>query len=370
MNQRVANLQKKSRSKTTLRRGSWGFALQLNAKQRLLAISFLVVLVLSFLFSLVIGVYPIPVKMVISGVFGAELPSTESFLVWQVRLPRALMAALVGAGLSTAGAAMQGLFQNPLADPGLIGVSSGAMLFAAIGIVALPDQITNLWPWLSPFTVAIAAFIGSVITTVIVFRFATIHGRTSVQLMLLAGLAISALASAGTGFLSYLSNDQELRDLTLWFLGSVGSTQWIEVWIILPVILISTISLLGIAHPLDLMALGEEGAQHSGVDTNALKNRIILFTALAVGVSVALCGVISFVALIVPHLVRTLAGPTHRSVLLLSTFLGAGLLVLADLLARSIQPPAELPIGVLTALIGVPFFLWILRGQKEVFAKL
>ncbi|MEO1711898.1 MAG: iron ABC transporter permease, partial [Bacteroidota bacterium] len=224
MNQRVASFRKESSSKTGRENRSWGFELQLNAKQRLLAIAFAIVLLLSFLFSLVIGVYPIPVKMVISGILGAELPPTESFLVWQVRLPRAIMAALVGAGLSTSGAAMQGLFQNPLADPGLIGVSSGAMLFAAIGIVALPEQITNLWPWLSPFFVAIAAFIGSVVTTIIVFRFATLNGRTSVQLMLLSGLAISALASAGTGFLSYLSNDQELRDLTLWFLGSVGST--------------------------------------------------------------------------------------------------------------------------------------------------
>ena len=287
----------------------------------------------------------------------------EEAVFWTIRLPRVLLAILVGAALAVAGAAMQGLFRNPLADPGLIGVSSGGAMGAVVAIVLEPimGSILPLGPWLLP----VFAMMSGVAITLLIYKMAKVDGQTHVATMLLTGIAVNAFAGALIGTLIYLATDDQLRRFTFWTLGSLGGASWTHVFVGTVFILPPLLVLPRAAKALDTLLLGEAEAGHLGINAQRLKRGLIIGTAAMVGVSVALCGMIGFIGLVVPHLVRLAIGPGHRTLLPASALLGASLLLLADLGARTLDPPAEVPIGILTALIGAPFFVYLLQKSKR-----
>jgi iron complex transport system permease protein len=280
-----------------------------------------------------------------------------------IRAPRVLMAALVGAGLGAAGAAMQGLFRNPLADPGLIGVSGGAALAAVAAIVLGPGifgiAAGALGLWLLPA----AGFLGGLLATFLMVRLGTMQGVAGVATLLLAGVAVNALAGALTGLLIFMADDRQVRDITFWTLGSLAGSRWPQLPVVAVLIGLPTIALCALARPLNALLLGEAEAFHLGIRVETVKRLALTLAAIAVAAGVAFTGLIGFVGLVVPHLVRLGFGADHRLVLPGSALLGGTLLVLADLLARSLAAPAELPVGVVTALLGAPFFLWLLRSR-------
>ena len=282
-----------------------------------------------------------------------------------IRLPRIVLGALVGAALGISGAAMQALFRNPLADPSLIGISSGAAL-AATAVVIIGDIVSFSFPTIFQlFAFPIAAFAGALMTTLLIYRLATVAGQTAVATLLLAGIAINALAQAFSGFLTFYATDTQIRSLTFWKLGSLGGGNWTTVAVITPFILIPLIVFPYLARPLNALLLGESEAGHLGFNVEKVKKLIVVLVALAVGVSVAFTGLITFVGLVVPHLLRLIIGADNRYLIPASALLGACLLVVADLAARTIAPPAELPIGVLTAITGAPIFLWLLLRDRK-----
>jgi len=280
-------------------------------------------------------------------------------VLWELRLPRALLALLVGASLAMAGAAMQGLFGNPLADPGIVGVSSGASL-GAIAIIVL--DIDTLGAWTRPT----GAFVSGFATTWLIYLLARpSQAEGDNARLLLIGIAINAVAGALTGYLTYLASVEQLESLMFWSMGSLASVDWTPVWIVAPLALAGIVALRHQAVPLDLLALGERQARHAGVDITRLRLALMALTALLTAAAVAFTGTIGFVGLVVPHLVRTLIGPGHRHLLPLSALGGGLLLMLADLGARSLDPPNEIPIGILTASLGGPFFLWLVARQQR-----
>ncbi|MBK1670135.1 heme ABC transporter permease [Rhodovibrio sodomensis] len=298
----------------------------------------------------------------------ADVTRAQETVLLAIRLPRAVLGLLVGAGLAVAGAALQGLFRNPLADPGLIGVSNGAALAAAATIVLGGAGVLGLPAWLVPHLLPISAFAGGVAATWLVYLIASREGTTDVAVMLLAGVALNAIVAAGIGLLIFLSNDQELRDLNFWLLGSLGGATWDRLAVSAPLILAPTLLLIAQGRRLNALLLGEVEAGHLGVAVERTKRTIVLLAAMAVGAAVALTGVIGFIGLVVPHLIRLLIGPDHRTLLPASILLGAALLLAADVLARTLALPAELPIGILTSTVGGPFFLWLLLRQRTQWA--
>jgi iron complex transport system permease protein len=277
-------------------------------------------------------------------------------------LPRLILALLAGAVLAILGAVMQGLFRNPLADPSLIGVSGGASVGASIVIVAAGGAMLSPLAGLS--MVALGAFIGGVITTLVVYRVATSSLGTSVTTMLLAGIAIGAIAGAFNSLLSYFSDNQMLRQMSVWQMGNLGGANWQKASLMAAVSLIIFSLLPSHAKSLNAFLLGESEARHLGIDVQRIKRQLIFLTAMGVGVSVALAGLIGFVGLVIPHMVRLLIGPDHRALLPASALAGASLLLIADSIARVVVLPAELPTGILTALLGAPFFVMLLLKQR------
>lgn len=317
-----------------------------------------------------IAIAPVRVIAVLqNAVLGTADPALarDSVIVLNIRLPRTLLGLLVGAGLAVSGALMQGLFRNPLADPGLVGVSSGSGLAAAT-IIVLGDRIlASLMPGTPlPFAaLPFAAFLGGLAATMLLYAVATREGRTSVATMLLAGIALGSLAGALTGVLTFLSDDKQLRDLAFWSLGSLGGGSWTKVFAVAPFVLPVLVAVPFLGRGLNGLALGEAEAFHLGVDVQRVKRLAILLVAVAVGASVAAAGVIGFVGLVVPHVLRLTIGPEHRLLLPAAGLLGGAFLVLADVAARLVAAPAELPIGIVTAAIGAPFFLWLLIGRDR-----
>lgn len=289
----------------------------------------------------------------------------DRIVITEVRMPRAVLGFLVGAALAVSGAVMQGLFRNPLADPGIVGVSSGASLGAVTTIVFGPTLLAPLTVALGIFALPLMAFFGSLAVTFILYRLGTRDGETQIATMLIAGIAISALAMALTGLLIYMADDRQLRDITFWSLGSLAGSTWQKAGVAAVVILPALAAGPFLARGLNAFTLGEAAAFHMGVPVERFKRVAILVVAAATGVSVALSGGIVFVGMIVPHLVRLAAGPDHRFLLPASALLGGSLLLMADMIARVAVAPAELPIGILTALIGAPFFLWILLKDRS-----
>lgn len=293
------------------------------------------------------------------------ISSGDYFVFFEIRLPRIVMAILIGSALAVSGTCMQGMFKNPLATPSLIGVTSGASLFAALTIV-LGSHFKSVFPEvLQYFLVSIMAFAGAVLTMIFVYRMSTIRQRTNVVVMLLAGVAISALAGAITGFLTYLTKEEQLRDLTFWTLGSLGGATWLKNGVLVVVIPISYFYLMTQGKALNAMMLGEEDAAHLGISVEKIKRQIVIFTALLVGVCVSFSGVIGFVGLIVPYILRLIFQSDYQVILPLSAVLGSILLLTADTVSRTIVAPSELPIGVLTAFIGAPVFIAILLRYKK-----
>jgi iron complex transport system permease protein len=326
------------------------------------------VLIVTVLVAATIGAAGIPMRRLLAaaGLAAGDptLIERDRLVLWSIRLPRIIMACMVGAMLAAAGAIMQGLFRNPLAEPGLVGVSAGAALAAASTIV-LGDRILAAGGIALPFAaLPITAFAGALVTTALLYRLATREGRTSIATLLLAGLAIGALAQAAIGLLVFMADDRQLRDITFWTLGSLSGSTWEKAATIAPFFVALLLSLPFIANGLDLMVLGEAEAFHMGVAVERLKRAAIVLVAAAAGAAVAFAGIIGFVGIIVPHLLRLALGPGHRVLLPAALCFGAILLLGADTLARVVVTPAELPIGVVTAILGAPFFLVLLLRQR------
>ena len=296
--------------------------------------------------------------------FGTEATKVEKIVVWELRFPRGIAAFLVGSTLAATGAVMQGLFRNPLADPGLIGVSAGASLAAAAGIVLGGTWFVGLYDILGFLLVPIFAFFGGIAVTFFIYTVSLTPKGVSVVTMLLAGIAINALAGAASGTLTYISTDQQLRDLAFWSLGSLGGVGWDQMMVISFLIVVNLI-ILKLGKGLNALLLGESEARHLGIDTKIFNRLCIILTALGVGVCVSVAGAIGFVGIVVPHLLRLVLGPDHRYLLPNSMLLGGVMLLIADILSKIISPPEEIPIGILTAAIGAPFFLWILLRHKR-----
>ena len=285
-------------------------------------------------------------------------------VIHQIRLPRTLLCMLIGAILAICGTVTQGLFRNPLAEPGIIGVSAGAMLGAGFAIVTftnldlVSDLVTSL------IALPMFAFMGGALTTWVVYIIGTNRFGTSVSIMLLAGIAITMLAEAGINSLSFFADDQQLRDISLWSMGSLAAADWPSIGLCTITLIILLWYFLNNAESLNALLLGEAEASHLGIPVQKLKRYLILMTAFGVGVSVSISGVIGFIGLVIPHLGRMMFGPDHRRLLPISAFLGALLLTLADMLSRIVVAPAELPVGIITALMGAPFFIYLLYKQK------
>lgn len=288
----------------------------------------------------------------------------DHLVLWSIRIPRIAVAAMIGGLLAVSGTIMQGLFRNPLADPALVGVASGGALAAAFTIVILdsavgPSAAANAFELLP-----LAAFVGSLVTTLLLYRIASRGGRTSVAIFLLSGLAIAALANAGIGLLIFLADDRQLRDITFWMLGSLGGATWGKAALLLPFFAAAAAAMPFIGRGLDVLVLGESEAFHTGVNVERLKIICIVLVSAMTGAAVAICGVIGFVGIVVPHLLRLAIGPGHRMLLPASAVFGAALMVFADTFARVLAAPAEIPVGILTATIGAPFFLYVLLRQR------
>lgn len=293
------------------------------------------------------------------------LSLSDKYVIWDVRAARIIMAILIGSMLSVSGTSLQGLFKNPLATGDLIGLTSGATLLAAIAIV-LGGHFKEYLPEAVQFSlVGIAAFIGSFLSMMLVYRISTSGGKTNVVMMLLTGVAITAIGFSITGFLIYISKDEQLRDLTFWNLGSLAAATWTKNIILAIVITIAYIILLPKGKALNAMILGEKDAQHLGINVERLKKQIIITVALMVGTCVAFSGTIGFVGLIVPYILRLLFKSNYVFILPLSAMCGSILLLTADTFSRSIVAPSELPIGILTALMGGPIFIAILVKFKK-----
>ncbi|PST20085.1 iron ABC transporter [Rhizobium sp. JAB6] len=323
----------------------------------------------ALLFSITTGASNASVIDVITGMMSGGAESTLSIrdriVIFDIRLPRAVLGFLIGGGLAVSGAVMQGLFRNPLADPGLIGVSAGSSLGAVAMIVLRGGVLASVAHFFGIYALPIAAFIGGLATTILLYKVATRHGQTSIATMLLAGIALGSLALAVTGILIYMADDRQLRDLTFWSMGSLAGSTWSKVAGAGPIIILSLMPLPFMARGLNALTLGEAAAFHMGISVQRLKNIAIVSVAAAVGASVAVSGGIGFVGIVVPHILRMVIGPDHRFLLPASALLGGSLLVVADVVARTIVSPAELPIGILTAGVGGPFFLWMLLRQRS-----
>ncbi|TWF54949.1 iron complex transport system permease protein [Neorhizobium alkalisoli] len=296
---------------------------------------------------------------------GDALSVQERVILEAVRLPRTALGLVVGAGLAVSGAMMQGLFRNPLADPGIVGVTTGASLFAIMAIVLGNGILAPVSFWLGPEFLPLMAFCGGLINTWILYAISTRQGQTSTTTLILSGIAISALSMALIGLLVTMADDRQLRDITFWQLGSLGGATMPRVWSVLPFTLSVIVIMPFVARGLDALMLGDAAAYHMGVPVQKLKRVIIVAVAAACGATVAVTGSIGFVGIIVPHLLRIAMGPSHRFLLPGSALGGGVLLLVADSVARTIAAPAELPIGVVTALFGAPVFLFLLIGRNS-----
>lgn len=312
----------------------------------------LLVLVGATLFATTFGALKLPLRALWDG------DSALRQIWFTIRLPRVLLALVIGGSLALAGCVMQGLFRNPLADPGLLGISSGAALGVALWVV-LPVSLPAIMMLYAPM---LAAFLGSLAVTAIIF-FLSRQRRGSLSRLLLVGIALNALCGAAVGVLSWLSNDAQLRQLSLWGMGSLGQAQWSTLLVSASLMVPATVALWRLAQPLNLLQLGDEEAHYLGVNVRQIQRWLLLGSALLVAAAVAVSGVIGFIGLVVPHLLRMWLGADHRATIPGSVLGGAILLLLADTAARTLVSPAEMPVGLLTSLLGAPWFLWLIFRQ-------
>jgi len=323
-------------------------------------------LVAAVLVSAILGQLPIAPSEVLGALLrgvGIDTPLASDDPVidqtlWAVRFPRVAMTLVVGAALAVAGAVMQAIFGNPLAEPGVVGISSGGALGAAIAI-ALGLSGFGLW------TTAVFAFAGALGATILVYSVSRSGGRTEVVTLLLTGIAVNAFAGAGLALMLFLADTASREQIVFWQLGSLNGSRWPEVGIVALVTVVGVAAVLAQSRRYDLLALGERNARHLGVNVERLRMLSIVAVALLTGAAVAFCGIISFVGLVVPHLVRMVIGPSHRRLIVASALGGGLLLTISDLLARTLVAGADLPIGLLTSLIGGPFFFFLLYRQRR-----
>lgn len=311
-----------------------------------------------------LGAYPIPTGDVLGSVLhriglgGAELDRVPESVLWNVRFPRIVLALLVGASLGCAGALMQGMFSNPLAEPSIIGVSSGAAV-GAVGAISLGLN------FLGTVTIPAIAFVTGLATVLLVYSMSRSGGRTEVVTLILTGIAVNAFAGALIGLFLFFADTAAVNQITFWQLGSLAQATWSKVLAVLPFAAVGLLIAPLYTRRLDLLALGERPARHLGVDVEGMRIVLVLVIALLTAAAVGVSGIIGFVGLVIPHLLRMAAGPGHRFLVPGSALGGAVVLLAADLAARTIAAPAELPLGVLTALLGSPFFFWLLRKTRR-----
>jgi iron complex transport system permease protein len=313
-----------------------------------------VLLVASFVAGLSQGAVSIPLLGLVNG----SATELEKIVFAEIRAPRVFLAGFVGASLALSGAVLQGLFRNPLADPGLIGVSSGAAV-GAISMIVLGAAL-SIPDWAEAYVMPLAAMSGAMVVTFLLYSFANYFGRFSVVTILLVGIALNAMAGVVIGLFQYVSDDAQLRTLVFWLMGSFSRAQWASVLPAIGVMVGASLVLLRQVKNLDRLQLGESEAYYLGVDVPRAKRHMILCSAAAVGAGVSLTGIIGFVGLVVPHLARLFLGSSHRLTLAGSVLIGASLMILADLLARTVMVPEELPVSLVTNAIGAPFFLWLI----------
>ncbi|OKJ42765.1 FecCD family ABC transporter permease [Streptomyces sp. CB01580] len=330
----------------------------------LLTTGLVAALLVGCLLSAGLGAYNIPLGDVIGsvqhrlGLGGAALDRVGESVLWNVRLPRVVLALLVGASLGCAGALMQGVFGNPLAEPAVIGISAGAAV-GAVASIALGLTFFGNW------TITVCAFAAGLGTVLLVYTLSRSNGRTEVVTLILTGIAVNAFAGALIGLFVFFADNAQISQITFWQLGSLAQATWPKVLAVLPCALLGLLVAPFYARKLDLLALGERPARHLGVDVERLRVTLVLVVALLTAAAVAVAGIISFVGLLVPHLLRMANGPGHRFLVPGSALGGALVLVVGDLAARTVADPAELPLGVLTALFGSPFFFWLLRRTRR-----
>ncbi|UPQ77991.1 iron ABC transporter permease [Flavobacterium azooxidireducens] len=333
-----------------------------------LLLSILLLIILATV-SLFVGVYEFETDVfsILKSFFisSTEVSEADQYILFDLRLPRIVMGILIGSMLSVSGTCMQGMFKNPLATPDLIGITSGATLFAATSIVLGGVLKAFIPESLHFYLLSLMAFLGSLLTMLIVYKIATVNGKTNVVMMLLTGVAITAIGFAFTGFLIYISKEEQLRDLTFWNLGSLAGATWMKNGLLLVVLLISYFFLLGKGKSLNALMLGENDAKHLGVPVEKIKKQIVVFTALMVGTTVAFSGTIGFVGLVIPYILRLIFKSNYQLILPLSAVFGSILLVVADTISRTIVAPSEIPIGILTAMLGAPVFILILIKNKK-----
>lgn len=331
---------------------------KLNFKMRFSAVLLAFVGLLGLIiFSLTLGGVDISLRNILAN----NLSEVEESILFSIRIPRIIVALLVGASLAVAGANMQSLFRNPLADPSIIGISSGAALFVGVAII-LFDGFSSV---LGVYGLSVFAFLGALLTAYIVFKISKISQSSSVAYMLLAGIAVNAIAASGTGFLAFISNDEQLRTLTFWTMGSFSGALWNKALVAATLVIPSIFLLFRFSRQLNLLLLGEENAKYLGVETENLKKKIIILVTIIVGVSVAVSGIIGFVGLIIPHLLRVVYGSDNRFLTPAAAICGAGLMLISDNVARTILMPAELPVGIITSIIGGPYFLYLLIVNQK-----
>ncbi len=282
-----------------------------------------------------------------------------------IRLPRIILAILVGLGLGTSGAILQGLFRNPLVDPGFIGVSSGAAIGAMITIMFSRYIYSYIPPFITPFTLPILAMAGAFITTMMVYKMSKVANKTNIMAMLLSGIAINALAGSVIGLFVSMSSDSELRSFTFWTLGGLDMADWNITMITSLFIVIPFLIIYKLQYQMDIFMLGDAESEHLGINVESLKKKIILISSIMVGVSVSFCGMIGFIGLVTPHLIRLFIGPNHKYLIPGSAILGAILLIVSDMISKTVIAPAQLPIGVVTSALGAPFFIWLIINQKR-----
>ena len=323
---------------------------------------FLLLLLTSFILALLVGAVPVELHELWQGWRNSDSANQAEIIIYAIRLPRILLAAIVGALLASSGAVMQGLFRNPLADPSLIGVTAGASAGGSVMIVISAASSTAFW---SLWLISAGAFIGGIAAVYLVYTLATRGNSTSVATMLLAGIAITALVSSLTGTLEFFASNELLRRISLWKMGGLDGANYARVGVVAVVAAVFFLILPRYCSALNVLLLGESEARYLGFEVDQLKQHLIVLVAAVVGASVAMAGTIAFVGLVAPHTVRLLVGPDHQRLLPLSAVAGAILLLVADMVARTLVSPAELPVGLITAVLGAPFFISLLIKRND-----
>ncbi len=323
-------------------------------------------LIISLIISARVGAVNISYEKIFSYLFQSQEDSIERSLFLKIRLPRVILCAFVGAALSVSGALMQALFRNPIVEPGLVGTSSGAAFGAAFVFVMGKTLTGPLADFIGPFMLPLFAFAGGLLATMIVYRLSNVFGKTNVNTLLLAGIAVNALANGGTGFFSYVARDPQARSITFWNLGTLSGADWNAVYLVGISTLVGILVALRFSKSLNALLLGETEAGYLGINTERMKVQLIILNTFIVAMATSIVGVISFLGLIVPHLLRIMKSSDNRFLIIGSALLGAILLNLADMLSRVIVKPSEFPIGIITAFVGAPVFLFLLiRNSRK-----